>query len=226
MWLQNFVTIFLLLPVTVLATSGTLGLDVSQPYTSKQWSCLSTTTNRTWGVVRSWHSYGGFDTNAPATLSAAKTAGLTMDVYLFPCFTKDPKAQATDMVNKLSSSSWNSVWIDVETNPSTGCGWSKNFTANCQFLQTMITSLTSTGTAVGVYSSHFEWGAVMGTQCEIANHLPLWYARYDSVGANCEDYKTMPFGGWLRAFAKQYSDHGDAKATKCGFKGADMNVIC
>ena len=207
---------------------STLGLDVSNSFDStKQWTCLqSSTVNRTWGIVRAYHSYGGFDKNSIATLNAAHASGLTnMDVYLFPCSTKKADAQAQDMVKQLGTTPWNSVWIDIETNPSTGCGWSNNTKNNCQFLEEMINYLTGTGTAVGVYSSHYEWSAVMGDSCTVAQHLPLWYARY-SYGASCNDYSTLPFGGWTKPFAKQYSDQGDAGATSCGFHSADMNVRC
>ena len=226
--LRYALTLLLSAATTTTTTTATaLGLDVSNSFTKPaQWTCLHTA-NITWGVVRAYHSYGSFDTNAPGTLAAAKSSGFNdMDVYLFPCASKSATSQAQDMVKKLSSSSWNSAWIDIETNPSTGCGWStKDLTSNCHFLQEMIESLTATGTAVGIYSSHFEWNTVMGTNCTVANHLPLWYARY-SLGPSCVDYSTLPFGGWSQPFAKQYADAGNSEASGCGFKTADMNVKC
>jgi hypothetical protein len=208
----------------------TLGVDVSQLFDKPSaWNCLRKNANRTWGIVRAYHSYGAFDENSIATLGAAKTGGMTnMDVYLCPCPTKSASSQASEMIQSLKDSSWNSVWIDIETNPSTGCGWSTtNVSSNCKFLEELINSLTSTGAAVGIYSSHYEWEAVMGsgTKCTVGNHLPLWYARYN-YGPTCQDYSNLPFGGWEKPFAKQYSDKGDRNADTCGFQSADMNVRC
>ena len=217
----------LLSPSLTCAATGTLGLDVSQPFDApEKWSCLRTTANRTWGIVRAYHSYGSFDDNAPATLKAAHSGGLTdLDVYMFPCSSKNASTQAQDMVRSLGTAPWNSAWIDVETNPSRGCGWSKDTATNCGYLKELVNALAATGTAVGVYSSHYEWTTVMGSSCIVANHLPLWYARY-AYGASCKDYSALPFGGWTTPYAKQYDDKGDASAASCGFTSADMSVKC
>jgi hypothetical protein len=226
--MQPFLPLFFLALWTTTATATTLGLDVSQAHDQATWKCLRAKTNRTWGIVRAYHSYGKFDTTATATLAAAKSAGFdTMDVYMFPCPTKSASSQAQDMVHQLQSSSWSSVWIDVETNPSTGCGWSAtDFSSNCQFVQELITAFTGTGTAVGIYSSKYEWTAVMGSDCTVGSHLPLWYAHYDTSGATCSDYPRETFGGWTRPYAKQYADHGVNATASCGFQNADMNVKC
>lgn len=224
--LTSFVAL-ILTTAAVQATPGELGVDVSKPFDdSSQWSCLHKSANRSWGVVRAWHSFGAFDTNAPSTLAAASAAGMpNLDVYLFPCSSKSAKSQVSGLMTGLKSSSFSSVWIDVETNPSDGCGWSTDLNKNCKYLETMVNALTETGTAVGIYSSHFEWTSVMGTACEVANHLPLWYARY-SYGPSCVDYKNLTFGGWSKPFAKQYADAGDAQASACGFHSADVSVLC
>ena len=62
------------------------------------------------------------------------------------------------------------------------------------------------------------------TACSgVLNHLPLWYAKY-SGGASCGDYSALPFGGWDRAYAKQYADNTGAGL--CGIKSADQDVVC
>ena len=91
-------------------------------------------------------------------------------------------------------------------------------------------AITASGTAVGVYSSHYEWGKTVGLGCAAAFALPLWYAHYDS-SASCDDYPAKyPFGNWTKAFAKQF---GDAPAKSSGIsdciKGkvaADVDVLC
>ena len=63
----------LLVPVARGKTGGA-GIDVSEPLSASAWSCLAKSSLQ-WAVVRAWHSYGSFDTNAPATLAAASKAG-------------------------------------------------------------------------------------------------------------------------------------------------------
>ena len=48
-----------------------------------------------------------------------------VDVYLFPCRSKSASAQVHEMVNYLISynATYGMIWIDLETNPSPGCGY-------------------------------------------------------------------------------------------------------
>ena len=224
--------LLLLLPAANRAGAGkTLGVDVSDAFDdAAAWSCAKKAApgpNRTWAVVRAWHSYGAFDARAPATLAAAAAAGVTdLDVYMFPCVSKPAKTQVGGMMQALTNSRFNAVWVDIETNPSTGCAWSAtDFAGNCAFVQEVVDELTATGTAVGIYSSHFEWGAVMGSACDGKfNHIPLWFARF-SGGPSCDDYAKEPFGGWTRPYAKQYNDTADAQTRACGIRG-DVDVLC
>lgn len=207
-----------------------LGVDVSVAFDDPlAWSCAANASgpNQTWAVVRAWHSYSAFDSKAVATLAAAKAAGLAdLSVYMFPCLSKSAKSQVDGMMQGLQHASFNAVWIDIETNPSAGCAWSDtDFKGNCAFVQSLVNELKATGTAVGIYSSHFEWGTVMGNECDGKfNHLPLWFARY-SGGPSCDDYSREPFGGWTRPFAKQYNDTVDVETNRCGIQG-DADVLC
>ena len=48
-------------------------------------------------IVRAFHSYGAIDTEAPTSILNSNRAGLSTDVYMFPCRGKN----ATDQVNQL-----------------------------------------------------------------------------------------------------------------------------
>jgi len=199
---------------------GGQGLDVSVPIDQTTASCLASS-GYSWAVVRGWHSYGSFDDNAPASLSALKSAGINADVYLFPCAGADPSNQVTGMISTLQSDGapFGTVWLDIESNPSTGCGWSSDSGANCQFITTMISAGQGAGATMGVYSSASQWSDLMGgDSCTAGSSLQIWYARY-SGATDCSDFQA--FGGWTSPTWHQYSDAGSA----CGV-GFDINVAC
>jgi len=196
------------------------GLDVSDAIDASTASCLASA-GYTWAVVRGWHSYGSFDDNAPGSLSSFKGAGIAADVYLFPCAGADPSAQVTGMIETLQGDGapFTTVWLDIESNPSTGCGWGSDTGANCQFVGTMISAAQGAGVAVGVYSSASQWSDLMGgDSCTVGSAIPLWYARY-SGATDCSDFEG--FGGWSSPTWHQYSDSGSA----CG-ASFDVNVGC
>lgn len=172
--------------------------------------------------VRFGKSYGAFDTNAVKTLNDAKTAGVKKsDVYLFPCPGKDPAAQVNGVIKGLGDATWDFLWLDIEDNPSTGCGWSAtDFGKNCAFMTSMIHA--AAGQGVGIYSSHYMWAKIMGADCTTAASLPLWYAAYDGVDS-CADFK--PFGGWNHAFAHQRNDTDAGVIAQCKLS-ADLNKMC
>lgn len=89
----------------------------------------------TFVIPRGYCSYGGLDHNAVQSLTNAKSAGLQTDVYMFPCRGKSANTQADELVNGIKASLYERIWIDVETNPSSGCSWaSHDHTSNCQWL--------------------------------------------------------------------------------------------
>ena len=107
------------------------------------------------------------------------------------------------------------VWVDVETNPSSGCGWSRTHAEHCQFLKEIVTELKNKGLNVGVYASNYMWQTVMGSQTacqEIASIAPhYWYAHYDGVQSFSDFIQT---GGWHKPDIKQY--RGDVSACSMG----------
>ncbi|KAH3745160.1 glycosyl hydrolase family 25 protein [Pelomyxa schiedti] len=190
------------------------GLDVASLISQDTFSCLVTNYSYSFAIVRAYHSYGAVDTNAPPTLLNAKNAGIKYrDVYHFPCYGKaatgelSAKQQVSDMVDYLAEAGaeYGMVWFDIEENPSTGCSWetsSTKFYLNCEFLEDLMTAGYSLNLSMGVYSSKYEWGVIMGS-CTSANTLPLWYASWNNV-KNFNDF--VAFGGWTSPAMKQYGN--------------------
>jgi len=140
------------------------------------------------------------------------------------------------MMQSLQHSSFTTVWVDVETNPSTDCGWISDSNidlemrqeSNCAYLTELLNAVTAAGKGVGVYASHFMWNQTLGLACEAGSALPLWYARYNGE-TSCDDYESLSFGGWKKPYAKQYGFkplNGSAIESCLGSVGADVDVIC
>jgi len=191
-----------------------LGGDVSDYVSSSQFSC-AVSAGWSFMIVRSYCSYGAPDSNALPTIQAAKAGGIsTTDVYHFPCIGVDAAQQMRDDVNGVGAGNFNRLWFDIETNPSSGCGW-QDPSANCNFLSDMISEGQSLGIQMGVYASSYMWSSIMGDGCTVGADagLPVWYAHYDG-SRSFSDF--TPFGGWDSPTAKQYSDSSSI-ASGCGF---------
>ena len=203
-----------------------VGVDVSVAVNATQWACLAAAGVQ-WAATRAWHSYGAFDNNSIGNLAGAHAANIAaVDVYLFPCPGKDAGEQANDMLSALQSSKFGKVWIDVEYNPSRGCGWPSSGEDGCTFLRELTGTLLEGGVPVGYYASHHGWNKTVGLDCTIEGEysLPLWYPHYDQRADSCSDF--MPFGGWQTASYKQYTDKAGTDAiAKCGVS-VDTSASC
>ena len=179
------------------------GVDLYAATSISTFTCLKNSGN-SFAIIRAFRSTGVLDTNANTNLQNAKAAGLTPDVYMFPCRGKDPLAQVNTMFNGVSGNLFSTVWIDVETNPSSGCSW-KGYSAadNCAFLTSLIEGIAKFGKTPGIYSSYYQWQDIFGSTsaCTSVSKVPLWYAHYDNVQA-FSDFK--PFAGWTKPYMKQY----------------------
>lgn len=126
--------------------------------------------------------------------------------YLFPCRTKSASQQIDDWLAAIAANNikLTSLWLDIETDPSTGCGYSTNLTVNCQFMRELSEALDNNGVKYwGVYSTIGEWSQLFGNNCEdpVWSTRPLWYANPDNR-TSFADFRA--FGGWSAPFAKQY----------------------
>ena len=81
---QSIILPLVLAGLTSMA-SATLGVDYADNYSLSDLQCLRSH-GVNFAIIRAWHSYGAFDTNAIPQIKNAKTAGIpNVDVYLFPC---------------------------------------------------------------------------------------------------------------------------------------------
>lgn len=194
----------LLSVLAVVPALAALGGDISQYYSSGTFSCC---VSNGWDfvIVRSYCSYGGTDPNVVATLGQAVAGGITYhDVYHFPCYGGVGAAAQVQADYNNVAGKFGMMWFDIETNPSPGCSWSSNTADNCNFLGQMISEGQALGIHMGIYSSVYEWGQVMGG-CTVGadNGIPLWYANWDG-SQSFSDFSS--FGGWTSANIKQYAD--------------------
>lgn len=144
---------------------------------------------------------------------------------MFPCRGKDASVQVKDLIDYLDSMkddqspfayTTGTIWLDIETNPSTGCSWTLgNNETNCQFIKKLVDEIQARGRSVGIYASHYMWLQILGAvdKCNIFTTIPIWYAHYDKV-QSFDDWQTNKFGGWTVPTLKQYA--GDSPI--CGFK--------
>ena len=196
---------FGLLLLGAVPASANLGGDFIIPYEQEVFDCLKTQGNWSFVIIRCYRSIGAPDANAPMMLERAKKAGFTRrDVYHFPCMGKvSVAAQMADALAPIRGE-FDTMWLDVETNPSAGCEWSEtNFTQNCEFLTALIREGERLGIKLGVYASIYMWGLYLGESCTVASHLPLWYPRYNR---NLDFNDFTPFGGWMKPYGKQYTN--------------------
>ena len=198
--------------VCIGATIATKGVDYS--------TAQSLATHQCWknnvislAIPRAWRSQGDFDSNAIYNVRNARSAGIPyVDIYMFPCAGKSAVNQVADLVSKMSGENYGQIWLDIETNPSTGCGWSSYTGAsNCQFVTDLVNAVKYHGRVPGIYSNYYMWESIMGSagSCPGLGNIPLWYAHYDGV-ASFSDWRN--FGGWTKPNIKQYI--GDT--TLCG----------
>ena len=186
------------------ATLATKGVDYSTALSVSTHQCLKTN-GVSFVIPRAYYSYGAFDPNAPTNIANARAAGISfVDVYMFPCRGKSAATQVNDLVSRLSGSNYGQIWLDVETNPSSGCSWTQGTGAsNCQYVTDLVNAVKNLGKTPGIYSSYYMWESIMGGagNCAGLGSVPLWYAHYDN-SPSFSDFRA--FGGWKTPNIKQY----------------------
>ena len=124
------------------------------------------------------------------------------------------------MITDLGSSNYGMIWMDIETNPSSGCSWASfSHASNCDYLGQLVNAVKAHGKVPGIYASHHMWGEIMGSYnaCPDFENVQMWYAHYDGK-ENMDDYPGLAFGGWKKANIKQYK----GTTTMCG-AGVDLS---
>merc|ERR1712137_509772 len=193
---------------------ATTGVDVSMAdcpnYDTSTYQCMKDNYGNSFAIIEGFD--GGYQINEhiKSCTDAAWNAGFAhVDVYGFFCPNCGGNNPCSDAVNNLldymseNGVKFGTLWIDVEQ--CNGC-WSSDLSSNFDFVKSCADAASSRGQAVGIYSSHYEWGQTCGSATGLQN-LPLWYADYDGA-QNFDDFEA--FGGWTTPAMKQYNDHGDS----------------
>lgn len=145
------------------------------------------------------------DQHVVESLTNMRKAGLRTDTYMFPCRGKNATAQVNEMIDKIPGNLYDRIWIDIETNPSSGCSWNDHDAeSNCQFTLELVKAVRARGKPVGIYASKYMWGTIYKsyTACpQAAFEVPLWYPHYDD-NPSFSDFSE--FGGWKAPTIKQY----------------------
>jgi len=216
------ISLMALVSVLVNAASCTYGVDVSYGVSESDFRCLKGQ-GIEFAIVRGYQSFGRADPAAPGTLSAARAAGMEgVDIYVFPCKSVSPSRIISEVLANTPRGTFGKIWMDIESNPSGGCGWGGDHSANCQYVGELIDAARSAGLNVGVYSSVGEWETVVGSSCSIGAQkgVPIWYARYNGI----KDYADwIPFGGWSSSSIAIHQ-YADTIGGLCGVS-ADANCI-
>ena len=191
-------------------------VDMAGNYSIENFACLkSNGVDR--AIIRAYHSYGKIDLDARSNIYNSNKAGLSTDVYMFPCRGRNATQQVSELVEYLDSMADSSsfyshatgtIWLDIETNPSLGCSWDIGTKeANCDYIGELVRALGQSGREVGIYASHYMWTQILGggQECQQFTDKLLWYAHYDQK-ENFDDWKANPFGGWRLPSLKQYTD--------------------
>jgi len=197
------------------------GVDVSAPCSN--WACLKSS-GYNYAIVRIFQETGNVDPTGVASIKAAQAAGFTTDVYMFPAghSSTTGAAQAQKVLAAIKGVSVGRVWIDIE---GVGSSWPSSTSSNTQLFKDIANTLVAGGAQIGVYTQGWQWNSIMGSSTAGAAY-PLWYAEYGNgpghyttsdgtcqyAGAAQSLSSFTKFGGWTKAFAKQYN--GDC--TKCG----------
>lgn len=102
----------LLVFILVFPALCTLGVDVSQLFSTATYQCMKNN-GYSFAIIRGYCSYGAVDPHIVTNLQNAKAAGLITDIYMFPCRGKSASAQVDQMISAISSNLYGMVWIDV-----------------------------------------------------------------------------------------------------------------
>ena len=197
---------------------ATKGVDYSTAQTVATHQCWKNN-GVSFAIPRAYYSYGAFDPNGATNVAHAREAGIPyVDIYMFPCRGKSAASQVSDLVSKMGNANYGMIWLDIETNPSTGCSWTQGSgPSNCQYVTDLVNAVKSHGKTAGIYSSYYMWESIMGSAaaCTSQSGTSLWYAHYDG-SPSFSDFRS--FGGWTKPSIKQYV--GDT--TLCG-AGVDLS---
>lgn len=123
-----------LLTVSIISTNSQVGVDVSDPVSQSEWTCLMSPGGQgsvEHAIVRIYQSGGNVDPNGATTMQNAIAAGISdVGAYIFPCFgCGDGGSQVNAAISALSGVSYSTLWYDIET-----YNWSSDLGTNQAFI--------------------------------------------------------------------------------------------
>ncbi|KAL4463519.1 hypothetical protein ABPG72_014922 [Tetrahymena utriculariae] len=171
--------VVLLALISFHTAQAVIDVDIYSPFNNFQ--CLKSNGVQFF-IVRGYQSYDAVDSGNVATIQNIKSACLITDIYHFPYVGKVSIADQVQATVNTFGSLYGTVYIDVETNPSSGCGRTSNISTNCQFLKDIVAAYKSHGKLQGIYSSQYQWTSIFGAagNCPYFTNFPIWYAHYDN----------------------------------------------
>lgn len=90
------------------------GVDISAAASQSAFACMASNGVQ-FAIIRAYRSSGSPDPNAANSLYNAQAAGISADVYMFPCpKCGDAAGQVDDMLQALGDAPYTNVWVDVE----------------------------------------------------------------------------------------------------------------
>lgn len=98
--------------ILVVPSLCTLGVDVSQLFSTSTYQCMKNN-GYSFAIIRGYCSYGAVDPNIVTNLQNAKAAGLITDIYMFPCRGKSASAQVDQMMGAIPGNLYGMIWVDV-----------------------------------------------------------------------------------------------------------------
>ena len=238
----------LIFVISILSVLSRQGFDLSVETTAETWSCLFSSTDDIFAIIRAYRNVGVVDINAPTSVKAAYSAGVRdLGVYIFPCIGESPYSkdnnitcasasnQVLDTVQALQKEGISIKGSTIQPEESSTVAlvnsvWldiedevpSKYYAAdpsvNQQFLADIVTALENLGITVGIYSTSTYWKNILNNVEGYGSNHSLWYPRYDNIDSF--DF-FEPFADWTVSSLKVKQIAGDVGL--CGLSQIDLN---
>eukprot|EP00003_Mantamonas_plastica_P016952 TRINITY_DN28363_c0_g1_i1.p1 TRINITY_DN28363_c0_g1~~TRINITY_DN28363_c0_g1_i1.p1 ORF type:complete len:219 (-),score=54.21 TRINITY_DN28363_c0_g1_i1:46-681(-) len=177
-----------------LGTNSTLGVDVNVPTTSAEFKCL----NASFVIVRGYLKEGLPDEHAPQTIAAAWNAGVpSVSVLMNPCFScGGPKEQVQDLLESLSGSRFDYIFIDVTQDET---DWGTNVAENTLFMLALAQEIVNQHFIPGIKTSKADWLPITGST-QTMKQYPLWNIQFGP-----QNQPFIPFSGWTKQQYLQFA---------------------
>ena len=90
--MKNHIILIFLVACFIHQASSVTGVDLAGSFSTSTFQCIKNG-GYSFAILRAYRSPGSFDTTVVQSLTNARSAGLTTDIYMFPCRGKNATAQ-------------------------------------------------------------------------------------------------------------------------------------